>query len=102
MVDKISMCEKIVNKNLPLVRLDEKLFSYTDIVEDLNQSKDYFDIKGIRINMQPLIKGIKEHAIEWRNTLGRLLAERTTQSLLDLKDHINVYVIFLIYLSFFC
>lgn len=86
--DKVAVCEKFVNRNLPLVRLDEKFLFYTQIVDDLGRMKSYHAIKGIRINLHPLIDSICEHAIEWRNTLGRILAERTYQNLIALKDHV--------------
>lgn len=87
--DKAAICEKFVSKNLPLVKLDEKFLYYTQIYEDLKKHKPYFDVRGIRINLRPLIDSINEHAIEWRNTLGNILAERTRQNMLDLKNHIQ-------------
>lgn len=90
MYDKVAICEKFVNRNLPLVKLDEKFLYYTQIVEDLHKMKTYENIKGIRINLHPLIDSICDHATDWRNTLGRTLAERTYQNLISLKDHIQV------------
>lgn len=87
--DKVLICEKFVNLNLPLVRLDEKFLFYTQTVEDLRKAKTYYDVKGIRINLQPLIDSICEHATDWRNTLGRILAERTQQNLIALKEHVE-------------
>lgn len=87
--DKVLICEKFVNRNLPLVRLDEKFLFYTQTVADLRKAKTFYDVKGIRINLQPLIDSICDHATEWRNTLGRILAERTHQNLIALKEHIE-------------
>lgn len=82
------VCERFVSRNLPLVRLDEKFLFYTQIVDDLSRMSPYHDIRGIRINLMPLIDSICEHAVEWRSTLGRILAERTYQNLIALKDHV--------------
>lgn len=48
MYDKNAICEKFVNRGLPLVKLDEKFLFYTQIVEDLENHKPYFDIKSVR------------------------------------------------------
>lgn len=87
--DKVLICEKFVNLNLPLVRLDEKFLFYSQIVDDLRKAKTFYDVKGIRINLQPLIDSICDHTMEWRNTLGRILADRTHQNLIALKEHIE-------------
>lgn len=90
MFDKVVICEKFISRGLPLVKLDEKFLFYTQIIDDLKKSKPYFDISSIRINLQPLIDGICEHAIEWKNTLGRIVADRTTQNIMNLRNHIKV------------
>lgn len=89
MYDKNAICEKFVNRGLPLVKLDEKFLFYTQIVEDLENHKPHFDIKSVRINLKPLIKNISEHAIEWRNTLGNILSERTRANMMDLKNYMK-------------
>lgn len=74
---------------MPLAQTDEKFIFYTQIVNDLESLKPYYDIKSIRINLQPLIKSIINHAVEWRNTLGNILAEKTRKNMMDIKDHIK-------------
>lgn len=44
---------------------------------------------SIRINLQPLIEGICEHAIEWQTMLGEILADRTNHNIMQLKDHMK-------------
>lgn len=39
--------------------------------------------------MKPLIGSIIEHAIDWRNSLGNIWAERTCDNMIDLKNHIQ-------------
>lgn len=90
MYEKLSVCEKFLSQNLPLVRLDEKFIFYTQIVNDLERHRPYHDIKSIRINLQPLIRSIIDHAVEWRNTLGHILSERTREQMLDLAEHMEV------------
>lgn len=75
---------------MPLAETDEKFIFYTQIVNDLEQQKPYYDIKSIRINLQPLIKSITNHAVEWRNTLGNILADKTRTNMMEIKDYIKV------------
>ncbi|XP_055533348.1 dynein axonemal heavy chain 10 [Wyeomyia smithii] len=89
MYEKMSVCEKYLAQNLPLARLDEKFIFYTQIVNDLERHRSYHDIKSIRINLQPLIKSIIDHAVEWRNTLGKILSDRTRQQMIELIDHMQ-------------
>ncbi|GAB0094127.1 Dynein heavy chain [Sergentomyia squamirostris] len=43
-----------------------------------------------RINLRPLIESIKCHAIEWKNTLGNILAERTRNNMFQLRNQIKI------------
>lgn len=87
--DKVLICEKFVNRDLPLVRLDEKFLFYTQLIEDLRRSKNYQNVKGIRVNLSPLIDSICDHSYEWIHTLGRILAERNFHNLILMKEHIQ-------------
>lgn len=89
MYDKTIICEKFINKNHPLYKIDEKLLFYSEIVLDLKNRRQYYDIKSIRINLQPLVDAICEHADDWRITLGSILAEKTYNNMLALKDRIK-------------
>lgn len=90
MFDKTAICEKFISRGLPLVKLDEKFLFYTEIIEHLQKLLPYYDIGPIRIDLQLLITSICEHAIDWKDTLGRILAEKTQQNLLNLRHHIKV------------
>lgn len=48
MFDKTAIWEKYINKGVPLAKLDEKFLFYSQIVEDLENHKTFFDVKGIR------------------------------------------------------
>nr|XP_040226033.2 dynein axonemal heavy chain 10 isoform X2 [Anopheles coluzzii] len=87
MYEKMSVCEKFLNQNVSLAQLDEKFIYYTQIVNELERHKPFHDIKSIRVNLKPLIRGIVDHAVEWRNTLGNILAERTRQQMIELHEH---------------
>lgn len=87
--DKTLICEKFVNRDLPLVRLDEKFLFYSQLIEDLRHSKSHQNVKGIHINLNPLIDSICDHAVEWIHTLGRILAERNFRNLIAMKEHIQ-------------
>lgn len=43
-----------------------------------------------RINLRPLIRNIIDHAKEWKNTLGNILAEKTKTNLSDLQMELKV------------
>lgn len=90
MSDKMAICEKFISRGLPLVKLDEKFLYYSNIVDQLQKTIAYHDIGPIRVNLQSLIDSICEHAVDWKNTLGRILAERTLDSILKLSKHIKV------------
>ncbi|XP_055696351.1 dynein axonemal heavy chain 10 [Lutzomyia longipalpis] len=90
MFDKAAICEKFLNKGMPLIRLDEKFLFYMQIVSDLAKHKPHYDVKAIRINLRPLIESVKTHAIEWKNTLGNILAERTRNNMFQLRNQIKI------------
>lgn len=90
MYEKMSVCERFLAQNLPLAQLDEKFIFYTQIVNDLERHRPYHDIKSIRINLQPVIRAIVDHAVEWRNTLGHILGDRTRRQMIELNDHMQV------------
>lgn len=90
MYDKNVVCDKYLNRGIPLVRLDEKFIFFTQIINDLENVKPYFDIKSVRINLRPLIHAIIEHAVEWRNTLGNMLSDRTSEEMVTMNVDFKV------------
>jgi dynein heavy chain, axonemal len=95
MYDKKVICDKYLNRGIPLVRLDEKFIFFTQIINDLENVKPYHDIKAIRINLRPLIQSIIEHAVEWRNTLGNMVSDRTNIEMV--RMNVEFKVIFFTY-----
>lgn len=93
MSDKMAICEKFISRGLPLVKLDEKFLFYSDIVDQLQSTKPHHDIGPIRVNLQSLIDSICEHAIDWKNTLGNILAERTLANVVALRNRMKVGVV---------
>lgn len=87
--DKSKICERFVGRNASLARLDEKFLFYSQLVSELRLARPYQDLRGMRINLQPLIDAICEHAIDWSTTLGRILNERTYANLIAMKEHIQ-------------
>lgn len=90
MLDKTVICTKFVNRGLPLVRVDEQFLHYTNIVERMDAAARYHDIGPIRINLHSLISSIRTHAIDWKSTLGGILAEKTVRRTKSLRDHMAV------------
>ena len=102
MYDKNVVCDKYLNRRVPLVRLDEKFIFFTQIIDDLESVKPYYDIKSIRINLQPLIRAIIEHAVDWRNTLGNMLSARTNVDMLtmNVEFKVNIHGCFFLFYFF--
>lgn len=46
--DKMAICERFVNKGLPLIRLDEKFLFYMQVIAQLEHHKPYHDVRAIR------------------------------------------------------
>lgn len=90
MYDKKVICDKYLNRGIPLVRLDEKFIFFTQIINELENVKPHHDIKAIRINLRPMIQSIIEHAVEWRNTLGNMVASRTNIDMVQLNTEFKV------------
>ncbi|XP_039277456.1 dynein heavy chain 10, axonemal [Nilaparvata lugens] len=82
-VDKQKSADKFAAKEQSVIAYDEKLSYYSNIISDLNEMVSYHDIYCIRINISPLIKDLKRHAIEWKNVLGEKLLENTRNMMLD-------------------
>lgn len=96
MYDKNVVCDKYLNRGIPLAKLDEKFIFFTQIINDLENVKPYYDIKSIRINLQPLLHAIIEHAVEWRNTLGNMLSDRTSTEMVALNTEFKVNIFLII------
>lgn len=92
MYDKNVVCDKYLSRGIPLARLDEKFIFYTQIINDLENVKPYYDIKSIRINLQPLLQAIIEQAIEWKNILGNMLSDKTSVEMVTLNSEFKVYI----------
>lgn len=92
MYDKNVVCDKYLSRGIPLARLDEKFIFYTQIINDLENVKPYYDIKSIRINLQPLLQAIIEQAIEWKNILGNMLSDKTSVEMVTLNSEFKVSI----------
>lgn len=84
------MCGEFVCRGLPLVHIDEKFLFYTNIVENMNTIRPYHDIGPIRVNLHSLIDSIRAYAVDWKNTLGEMLIEKTLKTLKLLQKRMTV------------
>lgn len=84
------VCEKFVSRGLPLVHIDEKFLFYTNIVERMDKIQQFHDIGPIRLNLHSLIGNIRAYAIDWKNTLGKILIEKTLNTLRTLNKQMMV------------
>lgn len=88
--DKETICEKYVNRGVPLVQLDEKFTFYANIMDELQQLPTFYDVQCIRINLKPLLDTICQHAQQWCTKLGEKLAERTIANMDQMRFKIKV------------
>lgn len=88
--DKMIVCEKFVSRGLPLVHIDEKFLLYTNIVERMDTIQPFHDIGPIRLNLRSLIANIRAYAVDWKNTLGEILIEKTLKTLKTLQQYMMV------------
>lgn len=88
--DKMIVCEEFVNRGLPLVHIDEKFLFYTNIVERMNSNRYYHDFGPIRINLHALMRSSCAHVVEWKNTLGNILTEKTLTNLHRTQKYVTV------------
>lgn len=86
------VCEKFVSRGLPLVHIDEKFLFYTNIVERMDTVQPFHDIGPIRVKLHTLIGNIRAYAVDWKNTLGDILIERTRKSLKALHKQMTVHL----------
>ncbi|XP_011184312.3 dynein axonemal heavy chain 10 [Zeugodacus cucurbitae] len=87
--DKHAIAEKFINRGMPLVILDEKFTFFANIIEEIQLMPPYWNTKSIRINLKKLMDSISQHAQQWRTILGELLAKRTAQNILKLRNEIK-------------
>ncbi|XP_015836813.2 dynein axonemal heavy chain 10 [Tribolium castaneum] len=84
--DKVVTCEKFIEKNNQLSKYDDKFMFYADILKDMKNHEDYFDIMCIRLNLRPLLDTIADHTIDWKNTLGQILDAKTKEKMDEMKS----------------
>lgn len=75
--DKEKTCELFLEQNAVLAKYDEKLVFYMNIIKELGEKESFTDIGCIRVNQRPLMNAICDHALQWKNILGEMLANDT-------------------------
>lgn len=50
----------------------------------------YHDIGPFRINLRSLISSVCSHSMDWKNTLGGILVEKTVRCMNKLRDRMIV------------
>nr|KAF7430111.1 hypothetical protein H0235_006509 [Vespula pensylvanica] len=89
--DKIIAGEKFASTKPTLRQYDEKFTFYGGILEELDDMAHNIDISSIRINLKPLMRGIEQHAMEWKQVLGNFLLVDTVKEMNEFKDLIEQY-----------
>ncbi|XP_076804944.1 dynein axonemal heavy chain 10-like [Clavelina lepadiformis] len=85
-LEKTIVMEKFAAKNPSCVAYDDKLLFYSRIAEDVFLQATPKDEMCIRLNLQPLAMTVKEHALLWVQSLGKLLQESAKENLFSLRD----------------
>ncbi|CAB0039667.1 unnamed protein product [Trichogramma brassicae] len=89
--DKIKECTKFVATNPTLQQFDEMFCYYDQIVTEINEKPDFFNISSVMVNLKPLKDSIIEHANDWKQTLGDMLQEKTDQDMKKFVDKMKKY-----------
>lgn len=90
-----------MNSELPLVDIDEKFLYYTRIIDNMDSIQKYCDVGPIRINLHSMINQIRDFAVEWKETLGKVLLKKIQSNLENLKTYITV-IYFILNYTFEC
>ncbi|KAK2587900.1 hypothetical protein KPH14_003996 [Odynerus spinipes] len=89
--DKKLAGEKFASTKPTLLQYDEKFTFYGGILEELEDMARYIDICSVRVNLEPLMRGIEQHAMEWKQVLGDFLLTDTIQGMKEFKEQIEQY-----------
>ncbi|XP_030371764.1 dynein heavy chain 10, axonemal [Scaptodrosophila lebanonensis] len=87
--DKSLICAKFVERQVTLIEIDEKFTFYSSIIDTLSSMRPYHDVCCIRINLQPLLDSIKEHAQEWCTKLGEELSRHVNDNMKAMRSEIK-------------
>ncbi|XP_056647538.1 dynein axonemal heavy chain 10 [Diorhabda sublineata] len=87
--DKVSTCEKLIQKTTNLSVFDEKFMFYLEIVRNIYNFNPLKNVESIQLNLRPLLDTIVEHCLEWKTILGRLIDEDTEAKMMEMKEKID-------------
>nr|XP_034180267.1 dynein heavy chain 10, axonemal [Osmia lignaria] len=89
--DKNLAAKKFAATEPTLFHYNEKFTFYDNILDEVNEMETRHDLYCIRLNLDPLLSGMKQHANEWKQVLGTFLLEETIKGMHDLKSIIEQY-----------
>lgn len=92
MFDKDLVCTKFCAKYNNLEDYDEKLMFYANVVNDLEERPSYTNLGSIRLNLEPIIEHITEHAVGWKTVLGEKLAAKTKDLMTEFEQELHVSI----------
>uniref|UniRef100_H2ZL68 Dynein heavy chain tail domain-containing protein n=1 Tax=Ciona savignyi TaxID=51511 RepID=H2ZL68_CIOSA len=85
-LEKTIVMEKFAAKNPSCVAYDDKLLFYSKIAEDVFLQATPKDEQCLRLNLLPLAMTVQEHALQWVQSLGKLLNDSAKENLFSLRD----------------
>ncbi|XP_026670097.1 dynein heavy chain 10, axonemal [Ceratina calcarata] len=83
--DKNLAAEKYAANEPTLFQYDEKFTFYDNILEEVSEMASYHDLFCVRINLNPLLTGITQHATEWKQVLGNFLLAQTAHGMNEMN-----------------
>ena len=64
--------------------------AYTNLQTDIAQQPIVKEVEFVRLHLGPLSRSLQESARQWVISLGRLMNDSAKQSLLELKEKLDV------------
>ncbi|XP_012151823.2 dynein heavy chain at 89D [Megachile rotundata] len=87
--DKNLAAKKFAATEPTLFQYNEKFTFYDSILDEVKEMEPHHDLYSIRLNLNPLLTGMKQHANEWKQVLGNFLLEETVRGMTDLQNIIE-------------
>lgn len=84
--DKGLLSERFLARFSQLDKIDDKFTFYDNIIQEMQENKDYTNLASIRLNLRPLFDSISLHAQEWKVILGQQITTLVREKMMTLKE----------------
>ena len=83
--------EKFAQRKPTVIGFDDRIQVYCKIQDDINQQSQEKEIAFVLLHLGPLIRSLQDNARQWILSLGKILNESARESLMALKNEIEVH-----------